>query len=75
VAFLTLEEIMNKYAAEVQCTAQVVIQAETKEEAQKKIEAMGLASIMETCEDSFWGINHIDSVQTYDKEANRFITA
>ena len=66
---------MTKYAAEVQCTAQVVIQAETKEEAQKKIEAMGLESIMETCEDSFWGINHIDSVQTYDKEANRFIAA
>lgn len=67
---------MNKYAAEVQYTAQLVIQAETKEEAQKKIEAMlGYESIMETCEDSFWGINYIDSMHTYDEEADRFIAA
>ena len=64
-----------KYEAEITHTGTLTIEAETKEEAQKKIEAMGLKSIMETCEDSCWGINHIDSVQTYDKEANRFIAA
>ena len=65
-----------KYKAEIAYTGSLTIEANSKEEALKKIEAMGsLESIMGTCEDSFWGINHIDSVRTYDEEGNRFIAA
>jgi|TARA_B110000091_G_C13718424_1_gene433671 hypothetical protein len=65
-----------KYRAEVAYTGSLTIEADSKEEAHKKIEVMNSeASITKAWDDSFFGINHIDSVHTYVKETDRFIAA